>query len=400
MSKIYTVNNGESNSDQIPSIEYINELTKMVEDILISINPEFNGFSSIKSKKEELPVGVKENPIITASDVVTDASHKFISKVVLDTITDKPTKFEVDRSIEEAKKEIRDNVEKLYTRIVNTPNVINKLRDISVILNEDEVVDGLLDVLANKTNQDDFNYHVSSSTHMNNNDRKALNILIKCLMAGFADWNAKEGDYNAIKNKPESFPANGGNADTIANYGIRDLINKDDYDIIIGTDTEKYSADSCDIYAKDCEVDYIKFKELVDDIKNSGMIHFKRGYYSLNSIGIECDSYIAFDGADNKLTWLKISNIAKLNNVSFKNISFDKSTITIKSNCEFRNVRFSNCTINLDNSESCKIIECEFYNCTIIQEGAIMNNMIIYNRMIKTKPIVYIGGNNIIKDNL
>ena len=399
MSKIYTVNNGESNTDQIPSIEYINELTKMVEDALVSINPEFNGFASIKTKTEELPVGIKEMPTISASDIVTDSSHKFVNKAVIETMVDKPTKFEVEQSIEEAKKEIEDKIEKIYTRIINTPDVINKLRDINTLLNEEDLVDGVLSILAYKTNNDDFNHHTASQNHINNNDRKALNILLKCLISGFANWDAKEGDFNAIKNKPESFLANGGNADTVANHGIRDLINRDDYDIVVGSNLENHTEDSCDFYAKDCDVDTNKLNKAIECIRKSGMILFKRGYYNLDSIELDCKCHIIINGADSRLTWLYL-NTTKMNNVSCNNIAFNKSKINIKSNCEFRNVRFTNCEIILNNSENCKIIDCVFNNCTIKVKGSIMNNIIVFNRLIDTTPMTYIGGNNIIKDNL
>lgn len=403
MSKIYTVNNGKSEKEQIPSIEYINELTKMIEDSFIKLGGYFEGFQSIKTSCEELPITtVEDKSEILARDIKSDSQHRFVTDAVLATIIHKASKFDLDRSIDDVKSDLKSYMDNLYTRIVNTPNVINKLRDISTILNEDEVANGLLNTLSYKLNIEDFNDHKDSSIHMNNNDRKALNVLIKCLSDGFADWNAVDGASNAIKNKPESLPANGGNADTVSNHGIKDLINKDDYDIVIGTSTEKYSKDCCDVYAKDCLLDKYELNEALESMKGSGIILFKRGYYCLEHAGLNiiCTAHRIFTGVDSRLSWIHTDKDTYIDNATFKNIGFNRTKIYIKSNCDMRNVRFANCEIILDKSEDCNITDCVFDSCTIKAEGNIMNNIIKDNRFIHTKPITYIGGNNIIKDNI
>ena len=289
-------------------------------------------------------------------------------------------------------------MDELYTRIINTPNVINKLRDISTILNEDEVVNGLLNTLSYKLNMDDFNAHTKSSTHMNNNDRKALNVLLKCLIGGFADWNAADGAYNTIKNKPESLPANGGNADTVANHSIKDLINKDDYDIVIGDSRQKYSEDSCDIYAKDGNIDDEAFQSLIKSLIN-GIILFKRGVYNINTI----DSYKELriiNGVNSRLSLITAKDFVRINNSIYNNIGFVDSKIYIESECEINNVTFTNCDIVIGNSTGTNIISCRFNNCRIKIDGYMTNNIIKFNRFIQTKHITYLGGNNIISENI
>ena len=322
MSKIYTVNNGKSRNEQIPSIGYIDEIVKMIEDKLV--NKDVEGFPSIKGTMEELPVGVKSLPEILAKDIKTDSQHKFINDAVLATVTEKPSKFEMEQSLEDIKIELKSYMDELYTRIINTPNVINKLRDISTILNEDEIVDGLLNTLAYKLNIEDYNNHIKSSSHINNNDRKALNVLIRCLSDGFADWNAKKGEYNAIKNKPKSLPANGGNADTIDNHGIKDLINKDDYDIVIGTSEAKYSKDSCDIYAENGKIDTDVLSSHIDSLNVGGIILLKRGSYNTDLMHLYNKSII-LKGFNNKLTSIKVNKLVDLSNITIENININTS---------------------------------------------------------------------------
>ena len=102
MSKIYTINNGGSPADQIPSIEYIDELKKMIEDYLFD-HGTIAGFPSIKTNAEELPVGVTKIPDVLAKNVKTDSQHLFINDGILATMVDKPSKLELEKSLEESK---------------------------------------------------------------------------------------------------------------------------------------------------------------------------------------------------------------------------------------------------------------------------------------------------------
>lgn len=397
MSKVYTINGGKLSSDQIPSIDYINELIRIIENELINRDSKFKGFTCIKHNVEELPIGVKVMPEILASEVKTDSAHKFVTDAIIATMVDKPTKFEMNESIDKAKDEMKDDIYKTYMKIINTPNVINKLRDISIILNEDKIADGLLNAIASKNNIEDFAKHKKSHVHMNNNDRKALNVLLKCLTNGFSDWNADDNAYNAIKNKPTSLPADGGNADTIANHGIQDIINKNDYDLVIGRTGQKYSKDSCDIYAQNGNIDMESFND-TGITKNGGTVLFKRGDYTIDYI-INSNAII-FKGIDHRFTSITIDINADITNAVIKDITFKDSIINIYSDCDIDNVSFINCKINFIRSTGCNISNCRFNKCNFQYEGSLMNNIIKFNRYINTKSIKYIGGNNIITENI
>ena len=74
--------------------------------------------------------------------------------------------------------------------------------------------------------------------------------------------------------------------------------------------------------------------------------------------------------------------------------------ITIKSNVLFDNVWFRNCKIILDSSQTCKFKDCKFEKCSIIFSGSCFGNMIKDCYFVYTAIPKYIGGQNIIKDNI
>ena len=395
MSKIYKVDKEGSVSSQIPSIEYINELVKLIQDELCNQNSNFNGFPTIKADIEELPIEIEKEPI-HARDIKTDISHKFVSDGLIATIVDKPSRYEMEKSFEELRVEIKEQLNELFLRIINTPNAINKLRDISNILNEDELANTLTNIMAYKVNDDEFKAHIQSAGHITNNDRKALNILIKSLKNGFADWDAEESQYNAVKNKPGCLPADGGNADTIANHNIKDIINRDDYDVVIGSSLERYSKDSCDIYATDGIINSDKLDDLMQLRCTNIMI--RRGIYITDTINT--NNPVIINGTNYKSTSIRFTDQLKIINSEINNISILDSKVIIKSNCDLNNVLFKNCEIVFSNSESNILMNCRFDHCTFIYDGPMINNVIKFNRYINTKPVVYVGNNNCISDNI
>ena len=337
MAKVYNINN---EGDKVPSIEYIQELVKMIGDELRTLNTNFPGFPSIKSDVKEIDTSKKEISTVSADKIKTNPKRRFVNEALLTSFANKPSNFEVEQSILKVKQELEDSINKSYMKIVNTPNAIKKLRDIAMILNEDEVADGLLNTLSTKINNDDFKVHEESTAHMNNNDRKALNILLKCLADGFGDWNAEEGAVNAIKNKPESLPANGGNAESICNHSLKDIINKDDVDLVIGT-KDCYSKDSCDIYADNNVVDMKLFESEISNLHDNCIVLFKRGKYNMEYLDAQYYLPMIFKGADRRLSCINVDDHAKLSNATFKHICFENSTIYIKSDCELIDVAFN-----------------------------------------------------------
>lgn len=397
MSKIYNIND-----NYIPSVEYIKEIVKMIEDSILNVSNDvpFNGFKTISTETDDIPIQQSKYSIY-ANEIITDANHRFINEPLLNTFINKPSKFDIDQNIEDLRCEIDEKINDMYMKIINTPDVINKLRDISNVLNEDKNVDDVLANISDKASIKQLNDHIDSAIHLNNNDRKALNIIIKLVKDGIIDWNAGDGDINSIKNKPNSLPANGGNADTISNHSIKDLINKYDESVVIGTISKYYDKDSCDIFIdKDSNISLEIIKYITKNNYNMHTLLFKSGEYIIKDFDTHSynDIYI-IKGISKKVSILDDSNIT-LDSIDINNLGFYNSNVMIKSNCDIDNIEFKNCMITLKNSECCNIRNCTFNNCKFIISGGIFDNIISFNRFINSEHIKFLGGNNIITNNI
>ena len=85
----------------------------------------------------------------------------------------------------------------------------------------------------------------------------------------FCFGGKKGGKTSGIKNKPDSLPANGGNADTVGGFSIEHLMNHQVVDYIIGYD------DKCDIRINEDQSNV----SVINQILANNSIAFKKGVY-------------------------------------------------------------------------------------------------------------------------
>jgi len=407
MSNVYKLSSANGEEYYIPSIEYINELLKLLEDAVMthSLNtalhngdPDFKGFPEIKTDKVGLNILeniLTNNMMIHASAIETDAAHMFITRTLLDTLIAKPTSAQLDERLNELKIKLEQELDNNYVRILNTPNAINKLRDISMILQEEGNLEALLQVMSEKVTTEDLKNHELSKFHLNDNDRKAINIILSFINEGCADWNATPDKYNYIRNKPESLPANGGNADTVANHEIKDVRNKHGEDFVIGVNNNNifYDKDSCDIMYENTES-----LKVIDNYSFDCTALFKRGTYLMPDV--------YFKGHPKMIKGMKHLTVLNSGNgiLSFDNMEVRDLTISgkviISSNTILDNVVFSNCDITLSNAENCDIRNCVFSNCEFKLNGSFVHNVIAMNRFNMCSYVKYIGSDNVIFGNV
>lgn len=387
MSDIFSIN-----GSKIASLAYVNEVLKTIEDYLRSVDENFDGFKSIPVENKELEIESGAQFPIAAQDISEDHNHNFISETLLSTFANKPSSFEVDKALEDIKSQYKKDLEDHYMKIINTPNAIDKLRDIANILNDDEIVNNLVDTLASKATKEQLKEHEKSVVHMNNNDRKALNMLIGVLKAGaLADWNADEKSPNYIANKPESLPANGGNADSIGGHGVEDVVNKSLANLVIGhPKSKRYDKDSCDIIT-----DKISNETIEEVYKNGGNILLKDGKYEFDIKDYYLPEYTTSYIGNCRTTVELQSDTVPMNNATLKELTIT-GKIAIGNNCIFENVIFKNCNIVLKDSVATDIRFCTFEKCNIEIDGKLLHNLFIYNRFVDTDSIRYVGGNNTI----
>jgi hypothetical protein len=394
MSKVYEINDATfANSKLIPSMEYIRDILKMIEDAIIE-SDNFKGFSSIDNEIESIELAKESEDAVFAKDIETDGEHQFVSETFVNILKDKPSSFDVQQSIDSAKEDIKKDINDIYMRIINTPNVISKLRDIADILNEDDIASGLLNTIALKVSTDEFNEHIKSSTHLNNNDRKALNLFIKFIANGGLDWNTEETAFGGIKNKPTSLPANGGNADTVGDVTVRDISSANIADVVIGSNESdsKY----CDFIIGDDNADDV-LNSVLKNISSKYTILFRSGIYSIKTVSMFSDSVLNIIGCGDVIINAKTFTV---NNVSAKDICIKDSFIRINKNCNLHNVNFVNCEIEFYYTEDTDITGCTFNNCKFNITGELLRNIITLNRFTNSDNLRYIGGDNIILNNI
>lgn len=415
MAKVYSINSVDTKDAKqlIPSKEYVDNIAKQLEDKLIShINNSTNPHDTLSKivssgldtsyTAEKMPVEEKRSKI-TLEDIPTNSENGFVSQATLMSLKERPTLLEVRKLIDDARESISVSIQNRFDEMLNMEDCMDKIKTLISIIREDDTLGNIMKVLTEKTDRDKFVEHVASELHLTNPDRKALNVLVQMCTLGFADWNAKPTDPNYIKNKPESLPANGGNADTVKNYPVEKLINKSPVDLIIGDENGSYDKDKVDHYIK---IDYSNIEDIINLIQNNhgGKIVLRKAIYMFKELRIcdgrkENDYDIILIGEGNN-TIISHTDITVNNNVKIRDVSFEDSNLHIGSNCEFDNCKFNSCTIYLEGSVCSSIRNCNFKNCTMIYNGCCTGNIIVYNRFINHNGVQLLGKDNIVHNNL
>lgn len=421
MSRIYyleqltkTIGDAENRAVQIPTVEYIDEIVSMIENAFKNhINEScphsdsskgFEGFQTISpTKVDKMPTG-EEVTTIKAEDVQEDSSHKFISETQLQIFKDKPSKLDMENAITDLRNEIKSTINASYDRLLNMPNALEQLRDIAYILQEEESLGRLMELISGKVSADELREHAKSVTHLNNNDRKALNLLLSFIKEGCADWTASKDAPNYIRNKPTSLPANGGNADTVRGYQIEKLLTKRSDDLIIGFDLEayKYSREEVDYMV---ELDNSNTAEVMNMLTAyEGKVAIRRGIYIVKDSmidwvrGDKCNNDLIITGAMSN-TYLAF-DVRVSGHITLRDLYFANSTVMILRDVKVENVTFDNCEIVMKDSYCCTIRGCTFKGCTFTYLGSCINNFIVENRYTKPMSLSYAGGNNMIYGNM
>lgn len=319
-------------------------------------------------------------------DVInTDANHKFITDTELTIFKEKPSLQDMQEALEDLRNDINKEMQRYFINLLNNPNALQTLKNISLLLSEDDNLNSLMNAMKNKVSDEKFNNHTTSHSHLTNNDRKALNLLLSFIKTGCADWNASPEDPNYIRNKPNSLPANGGNADTVHNHNINELLNKQTYDIIYSSCNDN-KADKQILDGEEINLSYISTA-------------FKSGTYNLNSLILNESHVDGFknsmiNGCDNILIYDSTIN----------NITIADSKVKVFSGCTLQNITFINCSIELaSDMVYTSIDKCTFDRCDIKYNGSILYSFITHNKCIACTPrnaLQFFAPDSIISDNL
>ena len=411
MPTIYNIygKDSDNSNNMIPSKEYVDRLAVIIVDsILEFINnntPMDNSIVDISYDSEDIDISQNKSVSTVPVDMIdTDSNHQFISSALMNIFKDKPSRLDLDNSINGLRSELLMKIDQYFNNILNTTNALQKIKEVFSFINSDDKFNDFMSELANKVSSDDLDDHIKSSLHLNNNDRKALNLLLSFIETGCADWNATPEDPNYIRNKPESLPANGGNADTLEGHSFNDIVNKQSVDAIVGVDSQNYPSYSVDYLVNNDESDESNFDDIMKKINDShrGVYNFKTGMYRGESIELNsaADPYTEIVVAGNgKNTIFNVKDISLNGYVTLKDLAINNATIRIGSNCKFDNVTFRNCDIIISGNNN--IIKwCDILSSKFSYVGPCYNNIIAYNRYDNKLNLVFTGANNIASNNI
>ena len=421
MANVYTFNPNEPEEDfdrnnsnyQLASIAYINSVVKKLIDAIEDHLNDPTAHQSCPDKKKlsinalesidihELNIEGSKLPS-NAKDINTDPSHRFISDTEINNLKSKPSTTDMQNAIMDLRNELKSTIESAYIDLLNTPDVLQKLKNVAYVLKADPNLDKTITDLASRITKNEFKDHIDSNLHLSNEEHEALSILINLIKSGCADWNAHRGTPNYIRHKPDSLPANGGDADTVGGYSVKDIMNHQAEEYIYGTENELYPEEEANtIILNDTNID--NYISMICE-HGKGLFLFKTGKYSFStmicSIPHDNDTGFTIRGSNNRST-IFIGEIAKFNGrVTVKDLAIKSASVHIESLCTLDNVYFNSCKISLDSCNEATIRDCIFENCIIEFNGTCLNTIITGNRFIKSGRPQYYNSSNLFANNL
>ena len=381
---------------------YINSRFKMIEDILNNhinsceahkINYKVDlDLQPIEINKTIAPIK-QENAKIKAEELLTDPNNRLLSDLEIDEFKGKVGKLEMQESIDNASKEIKVLLAKQIDNLLNSKDIMNGIANLLSLLQNNQDAKDLMDELSNIANKNELACHINSGYHLTDDDRIALDQLLKFIKTGCADWDAAEGEPNYIRNKPDKLPADGGNADTVGGLCAGKLINKQlDYRIFGVKGVDTYNNNQVNIIFGD----QYKTDSLETLIKEGTTNALREGEYDIKSLNIteQCTLH------GTHASTICNSKIYLNDGSAIKDLSFYNCEIFITgSNVDILNNEFTSCSISIL-STYCSIIKNNRYVDTNFTIKNMTDSIVTENILIASNGLKYLGWNNIITNNI
>ncbi len=391
--------------------QYIDSRLKKIEDILINhlnncdnahnLDSEFYSLNLIDENIElddqnNNTANTIFNEKLLASDLLTDPNHRLLSDSDIDAFKSKVGKMELEAAITDLENNLKIAINSQFDNLLNSKDIMNAIANLREYIQNNEDVYDLIEKLSKIANSDYLNEHIKSSTHITSEDRDNLDQLFKFINIGCADWEAKESDPNYIRNKPESLPANGGDAATVGGYCAGKLINKQPEHRIIGIDGQSmYGLNQVNMLLNDKNVHKLDtfFVPNVSISIREGEYNFKSNYSVYMTEGLTLYG-IGVGTIIKNCRFFRVANNIRLNNLKILKsdvyLSYDDFTIN--------DVVFENCKVIID-ANRCIIKNCRFINCEIEFKN-LYNSIIKDNIVSNSGKFIYLGSNNIFGDNI
>ena len=395
---IYRITNKDTGeSILIGSKEYIDLKFKVLKDTLVNYiknkNPSEDVNFSILDNESVVDISeVLENSnSIRAQNVIEDDQHMFLTNKQIQNMNSKISSFEAERLINDAKNQLQIIFNDQYVRLLNLPDAVNKLREISDIVKDNDEISSIVDLVNDKVTKEELEEHAKSNTHLSDNDRNAINILLDKFYSGDLESIGEDIKYAE-------------NTSRIDNLSLESIHKCKREELIIGN-SDKYSPGEVDLLM---DLDPDRVIEILNFC--AGIVVFKPGVYEFNNsrrIVRESSANFIIEGCgDYYVTEFKldghdivVNDFITIRNCTITGNAESMPTLFLTSNIKFENIRFYNCNFVLDHSEFINFRDCHFNNCNFkIKSSTYIK--IVDNYLYNTKIPKLLGTTNIIKDNI
>lgn len=369
MSVVYKYRSPEADKEGLlVSKEYVDLRLKRLEDAINNTTSR-----SIPPILDNVAVSDLDlsNTAIKASAIVQDSGNRLVTDTQLSSLKSRPTSNEIDSKIQGLESEIKKYVDMIYNRLLNMPNAVERLKKISQMLSSDDNLNQFFQALDNTISEVDFDKHLKSSAHINNNERKALNILLDLINNGTVDRLVK------AKTKIEALSDDVGAVSVQANTKFEDKIYT----------PENYPAD-------------------FNVRKNNGVIAFKAGKYIFDlPIILNPTLPLIVNGSGKDTTKFIIGTENAVANTTIRDLSFEQSMdlkdlaeINLCGNVVVDGVSFSGCKIVIT-GDGVIIERCKFDNCSFSFSQYSNNILITHNWFTRSKMPIFMSQTVVINEN-
>ena len=377
----------------LPDKTYVDEQIKHLRDELL--HKDDIGVGINMNTPEEINMIMPGSEPIKASRIAQDPEHCMMTASQLSIFRSKPSKQEVQDLINDAIKKSNTKLEELFTNLLNNEHAIDKLRTLMNILKDDDTVISIIEMINDTITLDDMAEHIKSNKHVNNTDRKALNLMLEAMKSGalakLANGHIEHADTADSANKlagltPEQLT--GHKLDQVI-YGAKEYCDVEHVDKILEPDENGFMDKS-----------FMNHQKL-----RIGCIGFKPGVYAFDTFSTKFDiPYTTPIHGSGSGTMIK-ANTVKIKSAMISNAlftSYDKQLkFEVGDTSHFENCVFEDCNIIIHDSMDVSFRLCRFIDCRIEIDGYshavfIINNL--YND--KTTIPTYFSKGVIIKDNI
>ena len=411
MSKIYKIKLPNQNeSIETVDMDYVNQKFDSLKNIIRELALTNSGLDSRDLKYGIMmdPNNMKVEPEVKVidlsrekikpEDINQDSSHRMLTDAQILLFKNKPTLQEVDDRVSSISEELKIAIEKMFSNVLNLPEALSKLQQIAELfanspLNTEDGIKRILDDFLKL--KEELQEHIESGKHLNNNERKALNLTTDLVNNGMLDKVcAGTVPHSEIADNAKSL--NGVTMDNIRGRHLEEVI----YGI------QPYEESLVDVLFEKSGTSGLddKFNKT---LPSRGVIGFKPGVYDyFNTFNIKSESDLIINGSGCNSTII-VANSVLTNNNQIRDCAFrgDKNNpckISIYNNTVFNNCTFIHCNIDIIAETNVKFINCSFISTSKFDISKSTGNIIITNNIfdLNSKIPQSVGiSNRIIKDN-